>query len=235
MDRFSRRHPQAVFHVVEANTASLEFHELRERNVDLMLGRLSKPVAHIEDVNVEFLFDDPLFVVAGRNSPWARRSKIELAELANERWIMAPSNNIVRSLFVEAFRARGLSPPQTKVASTSMHVRMHLLSTGRFLTVLAGSLLHHNADRWSLKILPVDLGVQQLPVGIATLKNRVLNPAVKLFVEDAKLVAKSVSTRVGVTKRRVPQQESRYGKLPTGDIASLPEREMIKRLLLRGC
>src|SRR5262249_21870582 len=160
MDRFSRRHPQAVFHVVEAYTAESEFRQLRERNVDLMLGRFSKPIADIDDVNVEFLFDDPLFVVAGKNSPWARRSKIGLAELTNERWIMAPSNNIVRSLFVEAFRVRGLNPPQVKVASNSMHVRMHLLATGRFLTVLASSLLHHNADRWSIKVLPVDLGVQ---------------------------------------------------------------------------
>jgi len=189
IDRFSSRHPQVVFHIVEAYTAELDFRQLRERSIDLVLGRLSKPTGDVDDINVEFLFDDPLFVVAGKNSPWARRSHIDLAELTNERWIMAPSNNIVRSLFFEAFRVRGLDPPQVKIVSNSMHVRMHLLATGRFLTVLASSLLRHNADRWSFKVLPINLGVQLLPVGIATLRGRVLSPAVQLFIEDAKFVA----------------------------------------------
>src|SRR5215475_2881559 len=40
IDQFSRRHPRVVFHIAEANSATLEFNALRERNVDLMLGRL---------------------------------------------------------------------------------------------------------------------------------------------------------------------------------------------------
>jgi len=79
-----------------------------------------------------------------------------------------------------------------------MHVRMHLLATGRFLTVLANSLLRQNGDRWSFKVLPIDLGVQQLPVAIAMLRARVLSPAVKLFIETARIVAKSVSAEANV-------------------------------------
>jgi DNA-binding transcriptional LysR family regulator len=193
IDQLSRRHPRVVFHVAEANSAALEFHALRERSVDLMLGRLPKAVSEMEDVDIEFLYDDPLFVVAGHNSPWARRRRIELAELANEQWIMAPSNNIVRSMFLRAFRERGLDAPRITVESNSMHVRMHLLATGRFLTVLANSLLRQNSERWSLKVLPIDLGVQQLPVAIATLRARVLSPAVKLFIEAARDIAQSIT------------------------------------------
>jgi len=195
IDRFSQSHPYVVFHIVEANSATLEFRELRERNVDLMLGRLSNTMDDVDDVDVEFLFDDPLFVVVGQNSPWARRRRIDLAELVKEQWIMAPPNNVVRSLFMAAFRERGFDEPKVAIASNSMHVRMHLLATGRYLTVVANSLLQHNADRWSLKVLPIDLGVQQLPVAIATLKARVLSPAVKLFVEVARIVAKSITAK----------------------------------------
>lgn len=202
IDRISQRHPRVVFHVAEVNSVTLEFHALRERNVDLMLGRLPHTGSEMEDVDVEFLFDDPLYVVAGQNSPWARRRKIELSELANEQWIMAPSNNIVRSMFMGAFRERGLDAPRITVESNSMHVRMHLLATGRFLTVLANSLLRQNSDRWSLKVLPIDLGVQQLPVAIATLRARVLSPAVKLFIEAARTVAKSVAAEASVIRQK---------------------------------
>jgi DNA-binding transcriptional LysR family regulator len=190
IDEFSQRHPHVVFRLIEANTATMEFRELRERNVDLMLGIISR-ASSSEDTNVDVLFDDQLVVVAGTQSRWGQRRKIELAELAHEPWIL-PADNAVRALIVEAFRTRGLAGPRDKVTSHSMPVRLHLLATGRFLTVIAGCVLKHNADRWSLKALPVDFGVHRLPIAIVTLKNRTLSPAVQLFIEHARSVAKSM-------------------------------------------
>jgi DNA-binding transcriptional LysR family regulator len=181
IDTFSRRYPRVIFEVVDAGTSGLEFRELRERRVDLILGRISRSFAD-DEIEVETLFDDRLFVVASAESQWARRRKIAPAELLEEAWILAPANNLVRLLFAEAFRGLGLEPPRAKVTSNSMNVRMHLLASGRFLTFIAASLLRHNAKRWSLKALPVDLGIQQLPVAVATLRNRTLSPAVQLFI-----------------------------------------------------
>jgi DNA-binding transcriptional LysR family regulator len=192
IDEFSQRHPHVVFRLIEANTATMEFRELRERNVDLMLGIVSRAVGG-DDTNVDILFDDQLVVVAGAQSRWGRRRKIALAELANEPWILPP-DNAVRALVVEAFRTRGLEGPRDKVTSHSMPVRLHLLATGRFLTVIAGCVLKHNADRWSLKALPVDFGVHRLPIAIVTLKNRTLSPAVQLFIQHARSLAESMKT-----------------------------------------
>jgi len=136
-----------------------------------------------------------LFVVAGTQSPWACRRKVTLAELANEPWILGPPDNAVRSLVVETFRARGLPAPRDKVTSHSMAVRLHLLATGRFLTVIAGCVLRHNADRWSLTAVPVDFGVQRLPIAVVTLKNRTLSPAAQLFIEHARAAAKSATAQ----------------------------------------
>lgn len=189
IDGFSRRHPQVTFQVVDAGTNALEFRELRERRVDLILGRIS-PSFTDDEIDVDSLFDDRLFVVASADSRWARRRKIAPAELIDEPWILAAPNNLVRLLFIEAFRAHGLEAPRAKVTSDSMNVRMHLLASGRFLTFIAESLLRHNAKRWSLKALPVDLGIQQLPVAVATLRNRTPSPTVQLFVEHVKAAIK---------------------------------------------
>jgi DNA-binding transcriptional LysR family regulator len=189
IDGFSKRHPQVAFEVIDAGTTALEFRELRERRVDLIVGRISRSFRD-DEINIESLFDDKLFVVASADSHWARRRKIAPAELVNEPWILAPSNNLVRLLFVEAFRAHGLEAPRAKVISNSMNVRMHLLASGRFLTFIAESLLRHNAKRWSLKALQVDLGMPQLPVAVATLKNRTLSPTVQLFIEHIKTAIK---------------------------------------------
>ena len=191
IDRFSRRYPQVVVRVTQASTDTLDFREVRERKVDLALARVSRAHAP-HDLNVEILFDDPHRVVAGAHSPWARRRKITLAELANEAWIFAP-NQVIRELIAEAFAARGLQMPQERVSSTSIVLRNHLLATGRFLTVLPQSLLRYTPPPWSFKALPVDLGVEPRCVAILTLKNRSSSPLVEIFTENVRAVAKTAA------------------------------------------
>src|SRR5262245_32081806 len=48
VDLLSRRYPQIAVHVVAAQTGEQEFRELRERSVDLMLGRLLQPLSDDE-------------------------------------------------------------------------------------------------------------------------------------------------------------------------------------------
>jgi len=188
IDRLSRRYPQIVVRVVRANPSILEFRELRERNVDLVLAGM--PGSFVEDdLDIEILFDDPHFVVVGARSRWARRRKIALAELVNEPWIFPVNLN---ALITEAFKAHGLEVPQERVSASSILLRNHLLATGRFLTVLPDSVLRYNAKQWSLKALPVDLGVKPRSIAIVTLKNRTVSPVVRLFVEHLRAVAKTM-------------------------------------------
>ena len=190
IDRLSRRYADIVVRVITAQPATLEFRELRERQVDLLIGRVSMPLA-ADDVEVEILLEDRLLVVASANNRWTHRRKIELAELMNERWLLLPSNNVISSLIAEAFAAHGLSVPRESV-SADVNVRIHLLATGRFLTIFPESLVQSVSERWSIKALPIDLGVRAPPVSIVTLKNRTLSPVVQLFIDAAREVAKSI-------------------------------------------
>jgi hypothetical protein len=57
------------------------------------------------------------------------------------------------------------------------------------------STLRFCAKPWSIKVLPIDLRVPSQKVAIFTLKNRTLSPAVKLFIECAREVAKPLARR----------------------------------------
>jgi DNA-binding transcriptional LysR family regulator len=192
IDRLSRRYPEIVIYSTHVESGNTEFHELRERNIDLMLARVSEPFLDNE-LDAEILFRERYFVTAGANSPWASRRKIELAELANEPWIQMPAETSINASLAEAFQAHGLELPRNSVVSLSMNLRNHLLATGRFLTVLSASVLRFNAKAWSLKALPIDLRVPQRCVAIITLKGRTLSPVVTLFIDHARAVAKSLS------------------------------------------
>jgi len=200
----ARKHPQVAVHVITAETAAMEFRELRDRSVDLMLGRifdLSKPFAE-EDIKADILCHEEYFVVAGAKSPWACRRKLALAELIDEQWVLYVPNNRPAQFYAQVFQAHGLQMPQQRVITFSLHMRLHLLATGHFLSILPASVLRFNAKPWSLKVLPIEIGVPPRPMGVFTLKNRTLSPVVEVFIEHARAVAKSIAMPLEVAARR---------------------------------
>jgi DNA-binding transcriptional LysR family regulator len=191
IDQFSRKYPRVLVHVVNTTAATQEFRELHERTVDLMLGRILKPVAD-DEIDAEVLFQDEYVVVVSSRSPWARRRKIALADLLDEPWILVPPNNAFAPVMAQAFRAQGLELPRAGVTSFSAAIRMQLVATGRFLTIMPGSMLRHNGERWGLKALPIALDALWLPVAIFKLKHRTVSPVVEKFVEHVRSAAKSM-------------------------------------------
>jgi len=196
IDQFSRKYPRVLVHVVNTQLATQEFRELRERNVDLMVGRILKPDAD-DEIDTEILFQDEYFVVAGSRSPWARRRKIALADLVDEPWILVPPNNVFAPFMAQAFHAQGLELPRAGVTSFSSAIRTQLVATGRFLTIMAGSMLRPNAERWDLKALPIALDALSFPVAIFKLKHRTVSPVVQRFVEHLRAAAKSMAAPGG--------------------------------------
>jgi DNA-binding transcriptional LysR family regulator len=191
VDRLSRRYPRVVFHLVTGYMETLH-RELSERNVDLLIVRSAGPLAD-ERLNFEFLFDDSYVVVAGVQSRWARRRRIQIAELAEELWALPPLESVIGSVLTEAFRASGLGYPPVTVVTDSPHMRISLLATGRFVTIFPASALRFLARRSELKVLPVELPMARRPNGIVTLKSRALSPVAKLFIDCAREIAKPLA------------------------------------------
>ena len=101
VDRLSRSYPRVVFRLVTAYVETLH-RELTERNVDLLVARRFSGIAD-ERLDYEFLFDDSYSIVVGARNSWARRRRIELAELVNEPWVLPPAESGLGSVVMEAF------------------------------------------------------------------------------------------------------------------------------------
>jgi DNA-binding transcriptional LysR family regulator len=191
---FSQQYPRIRLHAVLATTAALQFQELRERNIDLLIVRPPRPFLE-DDLIAETLFDEPFQAVASARSRWARRRHIELADLVDEPWVLPPYDSVPGSLILEIFRASKLQPPSPGIVSLSGQLTVTLIAGGRFVGLLPSSVAHFNAKRMGLKILPVKLPALRFAVGIITVKNRTLSPLAELFIGCARDVAKSISDR----------------------------------------
>ena len=193
---FKREYPRVVLHVEEVNAPTLELPALRTRKLDLLFARLIGPANGdplAEDLNIETLFNDELAVVVGTHSKWARRRKTDLVDLVNEPWILTPPGTWTYSTLAKAFQARGLKMPELDLVTFSVHLRANLLANGAFVTAFPASFLKLNADRFTLKVLPLDLPVRPWPLTLITLKGRTLSPVVERFIKCAREIAKPLS------------------------------------------
>lgn len=192
VDRFSREYPRVLFQVTLAPATAHHLDELRARKLDLIIGRIPQALAQ-DDLNIEILFDEPVFVVAGARNPWTRRRRIELADLVSEPWVLPQPETGFGAFVREVFRASGIEFPRHGALCNSLQFTYMLMATGRYLGLFPRSLLHFSGNRFSLKVLPIKLPITPPPVGIVTLKNRTIPPAAKLFIDCVRTVAKPLA------------------------------------------
>ena len=100
IERFSQDFPRAVVHVLPENIAIQQYDNLRDRKVELVMGRLPATMTE-PDLVAEPLFDEPNVVVAGSESRWAKRRNLTLADLIGEPWVLAQPGSLARSLHDE--------------------------------------------------------------------------------------------------------------------------------------
>jgi DNA-binding transcriptional LysR family regulator len=195
VERLTKSNPDITFEVHVAESVFEQKRRLRERSVEVVIGRLP-PSFPEDDLQVEILYDEPLLVAVGAKSAWTRRPKVALVDLVNEPWVLPRPDTFVGSLVAEAFGNEGLSLPRRNVVCGSTHMNNALLATGRYLAIYPGSLVHLAGKRLSIVVLPVNLRVRSSSVGMVTLKNRTLSPLAQRFMDCARRIGKRCALHV---------------------------------------
>jgi DNA-binding transcriptional LysR family regulator len=197
---FSRRYPKISIYVTQVPILGLQaqspqYHDLRERNVDMVLGPIFDPILE-EDLAAEPLFSESSVVAVGTKSKWARLRSLRLADLVDEPWCLQPPNTRAGASHIEGFQSSGLDIPRKRVFSNSVQTQIGLLGSQRYLTIFPNSLLRFGGRRLSIKALPIKLPIKPWDVGVITLKRRSISPAVQRFVEMARQIAKPLEKLV---------------------------------------
>lgn len=199
LQRHTAIYPHVRFHVRQVQQPTIRYPELYDREVDLVLARWGGD-PNKEDLdpalNVETLFNDPYCLVASGSSKWARRRRVDLADLADQPLMIPPTDAWGGALVMDAFKQRGLKAPNIAISTLSISLRTELAASGQFITLLTRSVVRTFSERYSLKVLPVALPAHRSPIGIVTLKNRTLGSVAELFVKTSRDVAKSIAGRL---------------------------------------
>ena len=188
--RLVRKYPRIRYHVLVSDTDTLG-RELRERALDVLVTRWVSPLV-ADDLAANVLFKSPLAVMAERHHPLLLRKKLNLVDLMGEQWTLSPAGSFLGRIVVDLFQRRKLPVPLAVVTTISIYMRLNLLASGRFLTVLPLIMLRHRSNSAWLRALNVDLSDSSAPIASVTLKKRRGAGAVKLFQEACVEVCKSM-------------------------------------------
>lgn len=190
IDGLSRSYPRMFFHIVAGDTATL-YTDVAERNIELAICRMIGKLP--DELAAEILFHDSVAVMTAAANPLARRRNLKLADLANEPWVLFPYESFFGGVIAEIFRANGHEPPRLTVSTLSVHAQNEMLATGRFITVLPSFMLRLPGGNVPLKALPVALPNTPMPIGLITVKNRMLTPVAQLFIDRIRARVRSLA------------------------------------------
>ena len=71
LDVFTSQYPRVTVTVLAADNMSQEFWQVRERQIDLMVGRIATSFAE-EDLEVQVVYEDRPFIVSGSQQPMGK-------------------------------------------------------------------------------------------------------------------------------------------------------------------
>jgi DNA-binding transcriptional LysR family regulator len=185
VERFSRQYPRVRLNVILANMALMQFGALRERSVDLLIGRMPRGRLD-DDLKVEVLYDEPYRSVIGAESKWSKRRQLDLGDILNEPWVLPPYDSAPGAQIHDIFTSAGLQPPDPAVATLSVQLTVSLIASGRYVGILPMSVAQFNVGPRRLKVSPVKLTPMHSAVGIITISNRTVSPLAELFMKCAR-------------------------------------------------
>jgi DNA-binding transcriptional LysR family regulator len=133
-ESFLQQFPGVQLRVVHADTALMQFNQLLDRQVELLIGRVPRRLVE-DDLVSEPLLEEPFVAVAGLDSQWARRRSIELSELIEEAWVLPPYDSAPGLLIAELFHSTGVKPPEARIVTLSIQLTITLIASGRFVGI----------------------------------------------------------------------------------------------------
>jgi DNA-binding transcriptional LysR family regulator len=181
--RLIRKHPAISVELVEDNSAEL-LRLLDRGGLDMAICRTT--ITERPDLyDSVFLRDETLAVVANLNHPAAKKKRIELADLADARWVVYSANMPMRLLLEREFREAGLRFPFHLVETTSAFATLSLLQREpSFVALLSSDVANFCKSFGMTSILPLRLRSRSEPYELVTRRGAPISPIARRLMEE---------------------------------------------------
>lgn len=132
--RLTSAHPELRVSVVNGMNDVLH-DALRAGEIDMVLGVIDRSDPIVTDYHV--LAEDRVRIVSSTQHPLQGRN-VELAEVLAQKWVLPSRRVAMRQWFDASFIARGLTPPEPHVETSSIAILEELIAGTDYLSFISG-------------------------------------------------------------------------------------------------
>ncbi len=191
IERMAALQPKITYVVDIADPDTL-LARIRERALDVVVTRWVEKTGP-DDLAAQMLMQSPFAVMAAKEHAYASRGQIALAELSDQAWCLSPPGTLLHRIVANLFHEKGLSVPSAAVTTSSIYMRLTLMSGGRYLSILPTTMLRHVTNRDWLVPLAVDLSSINSPIAAVSLKARRQSNAMRTFFDAARQIGSDIA------------------------------------------
>lgn len=169
---------------------------LREGVIDCVIGRIEgdKLEGSPDEFRITRLTQDGYAVACAPTHPLAGKRKLDLAELREQGWIVAPRGTHTRQIFEMRFGSQGLQPPLPVIECSAFHTNLATVSSCSLLTIAPQSAVQSYVRPGRVHQLDLAQPFQSDYVVFITLRDLPELPAVGLVRETLQAVAAGEDT-----------------------------------------
>jgi DNA-binding transcriptional LysR family regulator len=161
---------------------------LRNGGLDLIINY--HPPRLPEGLVFEHLFDDRYVVSASAKHPLAKKGRVTLSELANERWALSEPTLLPQQRLHEIFRDLQLPPPQIAFESRSASLRLRTVASSKLLDFTSEAVIREAAGHSAVRPLDVKELSMRRAVGAMHRNDSYLPPIVHRMLDILRSAAK---------------------------------------------
>jgi len=175
---------------------------LREGDLDIIINLI--PPSPYDGTAQELLFEDQLVICASATHRLAKRKRLTMADLAEERWALGSPDIAPNGLLYQAFRDAGLPKPEAAIEARSIRIRLHSWARSNLLGITSKRFLQRVSGPFRLVQVPVKGLGWSRPVGVTYRRDGYLPPAGRRLIELLKSESRRRFPETGKRNRLAP-------------------------------
>lgn len=187
------RYPGITINICEATGDQLVA-ALRDRRIDIAIGRLTSEHAEPDLCHLTLFLDDMAAIVNNRH-PLLAESDLPIDVAYNHEWVFPARGTVAHDILLTVFRCNGRGLPPIAFHSSSLEGILRLTAQSDLIGVAPAAMFDFPGTPIGISRLALRLEGSRAPIGITFLSDIMISPATQKLIDIVSVICSDLLVR----------------------------------------
>jgi len=187
------RYPGITINIREATGDQLVA-ALRDRRIDIAIGRLTSEHAEPDLCHLTLFLDDMAAIVNNRH-PLLAESDLPIDVAYNHEWVFPAHGTVAHDILLTVFRCNGRGLPPIAFHSSSLEGILRLTAQSDLIGVAPAAMFDFPGTPIGISRLALRLEGSRAPIGITFLSDIMISPATQKLIDIVSVICSDLLVR----------------------------------------